>query len=155
MKKLFTMLVVSLSVLAFCSSAFAWSPRTEGKPDTFDPGENLGYFIWHDENGLHMWTTTRGQDHVFSGVIRTNGRFVDTHGRRLELGDFYHISSDRDTITFKFTTAGGEDGLNFKIADGNYVNFDLFMDGHRINHREIYIGDRGWHPRNSDFSLYR
>lgn len=155
MKRLWLMVVTVLLVLAFGSSAFAWSPRLEGKPDNFDPGASRGYYIWHDENGLHMWTTTRGQEHEFSGVIRTNGKFAATHGRRLEFGDFYRLSSDRDTLTFRFTTAGGEDGLNFKIDGGRYVEFDLFVDGHRINPKEIHIGDQGWHPSGSDFRLIR
>lgn len=155
MKKLFPMFIISMLVLSFCSSAFAWAPLAEGKPDTFDPGASRGYYIWHDDNGLHMWTTTRGKQHEFSGVIRTNGKFINTHSQRLEMGDFYKVDSDRDMITFKFTTAGGEDGLNFRIAGGNYADFDLFIDGHRIDPREIHIGDRGWHPRHSDFRLHR
>lgn len=155
MRKLFTMFIVSLLILSFCSSAFAWSPRVEGKPDSFDPGQSRGYYIWHDHNGLHLWTTTQGKTHEFSGVIRTDGKFVNTHSRRLEAGDFYKVDSDRDMITFRFTTSGGEDGIDFKIAGGDYVDFDLFVDGHRINHKEIHIGESGWHPRHSDFRLNR
>lgn len=155
MRKLFSMFVVSLLVLSFCSSAFAWSPRIEGRPDSFDPGASRGYFIWHDESGFHVWTSTRGNQHEFSGVIRTNGRFHDTHGQRLEWNDFARVDSDRNMITFKFNTAGGEDGLNFRVAGGSYVDFDLFIDGHRIDRKEIHIGDRGWHPESNDFRLHR
>lgn len=155
MKKFISLFILSLFILSFCSSAFAWSPRLDGKPDSFDPGASRGYYIWHDENGFHMWTATRGQQHEFSGVIRTNGRFADTQGRRLEANDFYQLSPDRDMITFKFITAGGDDGLNFKIKGGNHVNFDLFIDGHRINPHEIHIGHNGWHPESSNFRLLR
>lgn len=43
-------------------------------------------------------------------------------------------------MKFDFTTAGGEDGVNFKIEGGDDVNFDRFIDGHRINPEEIYVG---------------
>lgn len=155
MKKLFSVLVASLLVLVFCGSAFAWAPRVEGKPDAFEQGKSRGYFIWHDDNGLHMWTTTRGQQHRFSGVIRTDGRIVDVQGKRLEGGDRFGVGPERHELKFDFETAGGDDGVNFRIEGGDRVNFELFIDGHRINPGEIHIGDRGWHPERSEFTLYR
>ena len=149
------MVITGLLVLAFGSSAFAWSPRLEGKPDNFAAGASRGYYIWHDGAGWHVWTATRGQEHEFSGVVRTNGKLADPHGRRLEFGDFYRLSPNRDTLTFRFNTTGGEDGLNFQVDGGRYVEFDLFVDGQRINRKDIYIGDRGWHPSGSDFRLMR
>ena len=155
MKKIYSIFILSVLILSFCSSAFAWSPRLEGKPDNFDPGQSRGYFIWHDKNGLHVWTTSRGQNHEFSGVIRTNGKFANLSDQRFERNDFYKLSSKRDVITFKFKTDGGVDGLNFKVEGGQYVDFDLFIDGHRVNPKDIHIGDRGWSPKGSDFRLYR
>lgn len=155
MKKL-TMFLVLVFTLLMCSSfAFAWSPRLEGRPDMFRPGETRGYFIWHNDDGLHLRMTTHGKEHVFSGVIQTNGRFTDVEERNLENGDFYKVGIDKDKIIFRDTTAGGMDGINFKIKGGNYVRFDLFMDGHKIDTREIYVGDHGWHPEHSDFTLHR
>jgi len=155
LKKAFSLLVCTLLIFVFASSAFAWAPRVEGKPDAFDPGATRGYFIWHDWNGLHLWTTTRGQEHHFSGVIRTDGRFINVHGKRLESDDWYRVGPERHEMNFDFTTSGGLDGVNFEIEGGDHVNFDLFIDGHRINPEEIYIGDRGWHPDQDDFTLFR
>lgn len=155
MKKASMFLILVLTLLACSSYAFAWSPRVEGKPDMFRPGEIKGYFIWHNENGLHIWTTTRGREHVFSGVIRTDGRFIDIKGQRLEHDDFYRVDNDRNRISFRDTTDGGIDGLNFKVANGSHVHFDLYMDGHKIDPQEIYIGNEGWHPEYSDFTLHR
>jgi hypothetical protein len=156
MKKKITMFFVLVFTLLMCSSfAFAWSPRVDGRPDLFRPGETKGYFIWHNENGLHMQMTTRGKEHVFSGVIHTNGQFRDVKEKNLENGDFYKVSIDKDKIMFRTTTAGGIDGINFKIEGGDYVRFDLFMDGHKIDTREIYVGSKGWHPEHSDFTLHR
>jgi len=156
MKKASIFLILVLTLLACSSYAFAWSPRGEGKPDMFRPGEIKGYFIWHNEHGIHIWTTTRSREHVFSGVIRTDGKFIDVRGQRLEHDDFYKVDNDRNKIVFRDITAGGGiDGLNFKIVDGERVNFDLFMDGEKIDPREIYIGENGWHPAHSDFTLHR
>jgi len=155
MKKLSAMLIM-VSVLIACSGyALAWAPQLQGQPDAFRPGDSRGFFIWRDGDGLHLRTTTRGQGHVFSGVIRTDGRFHAVHGVREEGNDFHRLSWDRDTITFRYKTAGGVDGLDFRVKDGDRLTLDLFMDGHRIATREIYVGRRGCHPVHSEFTLRR
>lgn len=181
-KKWLVFSLVAMFIIAFTGSAFAWSEGLDGKPDQFYPGGPKGYYIWRDDHGFHVWTTTRGEQHVFSGVIRTDGTFRHVRGHRLEEGDsftygdvqerhwFDFSSGDRrnyfsfggrevhlenDKIHFKFDTAGGSDGLNFRIKDGSYVDFDLFIDGHPIRHREIYIANSGWHPEGHHFRLDR
>jgi len=153
-KRFSIIMILVIAVLSLSSSVFAWSPYLEGRPDAFRPGDSRGYFIWQDEDGLHLKTTTRGREHVFSGVIRTDGRFVDVEKNRLENGDFYRVSNDRDTITFRFTTTGGSDGIDFRIRNGERINFDLFVDGHNVKPHEIYLGNRGWHPKHNDFTIY-
>ena len=154
MKKIFSMCLLSLLLLSFSSSVFAWSPRVEGKPDGFRPGSSRGYYIWHDQNGFHLVTTDR-REHKFSGVIRTDGNFIDVRSQRTEQDDFFRVSRDREKLTFKFDTDGETDGLKFRVDGGRFVEFDLFVDGHRINPREIHIGDDGWSPKDSNFRLRR
>ena len=43
----------------------------DGKPD-MDPGQDMGYWVWRDQDGIHLRTTTRGHEHDFNGVIRTS-----------------------------------------------------------------------------------
>lgn len=155
MRKLSILVIVVALLVLSAGAALAKDRSIEGRPDMLDPGHIRGYFVWRDDDGLHLRTTTRGHDHVFSGVIRTDGKFEDVDGRRLEHGDYYRLSRDRDTITFRFTTAAGLDGFDFRVDDGKRLNFDLFMDGHRIDVDEIYIGERGWHPQHSEFTLHR
>src|SRR5690348_5897021 len=42
----------------------------EGRP-AFEAGDGLGYWLWHDQDGLHLRVTTHGLEHDFNGVIRT------------------------------------------------------------------------------------
>jgi hypothetical protein len=154
-KKVAVFMVMVFTLVAFSSSAFAWSPKLEGRPDAFDPGDSRGYFIWHDEHGLHLRTTTRGQFHKFTGVIRTNGNVFDVRGVRMERRDLYAVDHRHDVISFAFDTAGDVDGLDFRIQGGSYVNFELYVDGHRMNTNGIYVGESGKHPRNNDFTLFR
>ena len=156
MKKLAAIMVLAVfALMIFGGSALAWSPRTDGRPDAYQPGDSRGFFIWHDGNGLHVRTTTYGREHEFSGVIRTDGRFADVDGVKLEGNDFYNAGDGRHMLTFRFHTDEGVDGVDFKIAGGDRVNFDLFIDGHHINPAEIYIGNRDWHPQAADFILHR
>ncbi len=153
MKKLTAVLLVLSFLLAGSGYALAWAPQLQGRPFDFRPGDSRGVFVWRDRDGLHLRTTTRGSEHVFSGVIGTNGYFVDVDSARLEGRDFFRVNDDRNMITFRFRTAGGSDGLDFRVRDGERLNFALFVDGHRIDPNEIYIGYRGWHPGDNEFRL--
>lgn len=173
--------IVGLFLLAFSASAFAWSGRADinGKPEDLRPGGVPGYYIWQDDSGFHVWTTSRGREHAFSGVIRTDGRIVHVRGHRLEAGDSFRVysdiqenvwfrSSDRndgrqfvlggrqisfenDQLRFKFETEGGSDGINFRIVNASFVEFDLYEDGRPVHRRQVFIGDEGWHPRGHKF----
>jgi hypothetical protein len=154
-KKGLIIALVGLFLMALTGSVFAWSPQLEGKPEAFHPGNVRGYFIWHDDNGLHLRTTTKGQSHVFSGTLRTNGRFVDVHGVRLESDDAYKVGPERHQMKFNFETAGGVDGIDFKVEGGEKVVFDLLLDGHKITSDEIYGGTGSWHPDKSEFDILR
>lgn len=155
MRKVSLLMITMFLLVALSSNAFAWSPQLQGQPEDFRPGDSRGVFIWHDGEGMHLRTTTYGQEHVFFGVIRTDGRFDAVRGYREEAGDFHRVSWDRDNITFRFNTEGGVDGLNFRVHDGEHVTFDLYMDGHRISTKQIYIGHEGWHPHHSEFQISR
>jgi len=184
MKKQWLVLtMVSLFLIALTGSAFAWSGRAdvEGKPTEFNPGGHKGYYIWQDDQGFHVWTTTHGEEHVFSGTIHTDGIFEHIRGHRLEDGDSFNAYSDiqekfwfrfsdgdsnfhfslggrevnieHDKIHFKFDNSGGSDGLNFRIRDARYIDFDLFVDGQPVPRRDIFISNSNWHPYSNQFRL--
>ena len=173
MKKITAFLVLAFTLVALSTSAFAWGPKIDEKPDGFQPGKTRGYFIWRDQNGFHLWTTTRGQRHIFTGTITTDGDRFEVRPQSLENGNNRHfghlfinnrhdkqdsvkVDHDRDTIRFRFDNAGSDlDGINFRVAGGSKVKFDLYMDGKRIDPSEIFIGEEGWHPGRSAFTMYR
>jgi len=85
-KQWLSVVLVGFFLIALTGSALAWSGKADvdGKPVQFSPGGPKGYYIWQDDHGFHIWTTTRGEEHVFSGVIRTDGRIYHVRGHRLE-----------------------------------------------------------------------
>lgn len=154
MKKVTVFTLVLLTILCFASYASAdYSPRFDGRPDAFDPGNSLGYFIWQDQDGLHLRTSTAGKIHVFSGTIRTDGEFEDTFSKSADPDDSFRVSDDRDMITFQFTNMGDTSGIDLHVCDGTYVTFNLSMDGDEIDPADIYVGETGWHPGDSKFTI--
>ncbi|MDU2065591.1 MAG: hypothetical protein E6713_12250 [Sporomusaceae bacterium] len=153
-----------------------------GKPVQFYSGGPEGYYIWQDDRGFHLWTMTRpGERHVFTGMIRTDGDFLHVRGHNLERGDYYDVTengknhfwfdfSNRNgderisfgnsermnsnkKIRFRLDTDSQSDGLNFKVQNAQYVDFELFEDGKPISHKLIRIGEIGWHPYANHFHL--
>ena len=184
-KKWFSAILVGLFILALTGSAFAWSGKADisGKPDEFSPNGREGYYIWQDNSGFHIWTTTRGERHVFSGVIRTDGKLSRVKGHSLEQGDSFkdyselqgrywfdsqeknrgnrfstggrEVNQENDKLNFKFNTTGGSDGLNFRVSNARFVDFDLYIDGRPIQRKKIHIGEDSWHPQSHNFRFYQ
>ena len=114
----------------------------EGKPE-FNDVDDAGYWLWHDENGLHLRTTTRGLPHRFIGVIRTreHAAFYNVSLIRDEQrprNRNHSIQVDNDLIRFRLTTYDGIDGLDFRL-NGEGFCVDLNNNGHNAE-GNVYLG---------------
>ncbi|HWR45174.1 hypothetical protein [Sporomusa sp.] len=156
LKKLSGLFVITCLLVTLSGTAFAWSDRSEGRPE-----QTLGQLmsipslsIWHDRNDqFHIKSANlRSQQHVFTGVIQTDGRFYNIKEKELENGDFVRVDRDHNTIRFRFT-GRGVDEVDFKVKGGDTVKFDLYKDGHEMPRKDIFIGKNGWHPRDNKFKL--
>jgi hypothetical protein len=144
----------AVMVLA-AGTALAWFAPVEGPPQAMLQGDARGFFIWHDWDGVHLRVHTKMFALPFSGVIKTDGHFAQVHGKKLEFGDHYWLNPVKNTLTFKFMTAAGMDGLDFKVMGGSHLSFDLRLNGQPINPAEIYVGHEGWRPSSHHFMLRR
>ncbi|MDF2570270.1 MAG: hypothetical protein K0R55_1874 [Sporomusa sp.] len=155
MKKVSCLLVLTCFLVTLSGNAFAWSDRSEGRPR-----QTLGQVmtipsisIWHDHNNeFYIKSTNLRSQHVFTGVIQTNGRFYNIEQKELENGDFVKVDRDRNTIRYRLT-GRGIDEINFKVRGGDTVKFNLFKDGQEMPNKDILIGKTGWHPKDNRFSL--
>ncbi|WP_425060150.1 hypothetical protein SCACP_08120 [Sporomusa carbonis] len=158
MKKLSFLMVTTFVLVMLSGNALAWSDRSEGQPYQTPLGVMMrapGLFIWHDHNDeLHIRSTNLGHQHVFSGIIQTDGRFYNIEQKQLENGDYVKVDRDHKTIRFRFT-GRGLDGIDFKVRGGETVDFDLYKDGKEMPRNEIFIGKKGWHPWHNNFYLER
>jgi len=155
MKKKFSIFLVFIAIVCFPAIAFmSWGPSYEGEPDMLNPNHIIGAFVWHDTSGFHLRTTTTGDKHTFTGTIHTNGHFLGVDDRFFRDKDYYHYI-DQDTIEVQFTTEGRTVGIDLDVADGDYMAFEINMDGNKISPMEIFIGHSGWHPGDYKFTLDR
>ena len=105
----------------------------QGQPD-LHAGQNMGYWLWSDDTGIHLRTTTRGLAHAFRGVSRTreSAQFLDVTDVRLEDRARNHdreVQVDNDLIRFRFVTYDGIDGIDFRL-EGEGFCVELENNGH-------------------------
>lgn len=155
MKKLSILVLFTCFLVTVSGNAFAWSDRAEGRPE-----QSLRQMmhipslsVWHnDKNEFHLKSTSLRSQHVFTGLIRTDGRFYDIEEKDMENGDFVKVDRKRDTIRFRLT-GRGVDEISFKVRNADFVKFDLYKDGDEMPRENIFIGKKGWHPRENRFTL--
>ena len=153
MKKLTSFLILACFLVSLSGTALAWNDNSEGRPNL---GRGVGVpsiSIWHDHRDVfHVKSTSLRGQHVFSGVIQTDGRFYDIDEKQMENGDYVKVDRDRNVIRFRLT-GRGFDEFNFKIRNGKTLRFEVNRDGRDMPTQHIYIGKNGWHPRNNKFTL--
>jgi|GEM_PF-3387628 flagellar hook assembly protein FlgD len=109
-----------------------------GKPD-YKSGSDLGYFIWSDETGYHLRWSTNGTNHKFSGNIVLVGS--DNFADLKQIGGGIKVQSP--LISWDTTIAGGEGGIDFKVASGQLLispKIDEDPANPSIYTSDVYLG---------------
>jgi hypothetical protein len=147
-------ILIFVSALCLVSYAAATlSINFDGKPQMFHPKHIQGYFIWGDDDGIHVRVTTDKEKHVFSGTMHADGRLEDIEEKSLQDDDFAHVKDHNHTVDFQYTTSGEAAGIDFYIYRGQSMDFDIYLDGAKIGPDQIFVGEEGWHPESNKFSL--
>ena len=134
-----------------------------GKPE-FKPGTIAAYYIWVDRDGLHLRTTTKSQQHVFSGKITANKRISKVRAvlpdKRKDVRDIGTLSDSQKELKFRFKTDGGLDGFTVNFENPRQgrplvIEFDLKIDGEngKIVTQRIFIGKQKSNPDRASFKL--
>jgi hypothetical protein len=147
-------MMAALGLLATLATPALAAPGVpEGAPDLDLPGIPGGYYVWHDEGGWHLRTTDAELVHEYTGQLSSNGQFEDVDLARPENDDSFAVRQGGNAVDFRFRTYTGIDGLNFRLAGGDYLTFRLYRDGHLISTSHIYLGATREHPRTNPFTL--
>ena len=144
--------ITLLAVVA--TAAFAWSGEIQGQP-TITKDSPTGYYLWHDDDGMHLRTHGPGDEHYFVARLSTDGVFEDVDAVRLENRDNFEVLDNGHVIVLRFHTYDATDGLNFRIKGGTKLHLDLRLDGKRISTDSIFIGADGDHPEHNPFTIHR
>ncbi len=153
-RSFFAILGAAALFLAAGVSAFAWTGEVDGHP-TLAPDSPVGYYLWHDEDGMHLRTHGPGDEHLFTARLHTDGLFEDVQAVRLESADSFKVTNGGHTLLLRFHTYDWTDGLNFRVQGGEYLRFNLHLDGAPIDTDSIYLGDTGKHPEHNPFTIER
>lgn len=117
------------------------------------------YFIWYDDEGWHLRSTTPKNVFKFEGKITVEG---GTFGRMRTVGfeqrgryaDSANASPDRTTIEFTIFTSTAFDGFDFTVNGSDArVTFEELKIGQRVYRNRIFVGEQGQHPEETTFSF--
>jgi hypothetical protein len=112
-----------------------------------------GYYIWADEQGLHVrWTSSAGTPRRFYGeVTTTQGAIVNFRPVYPERGGIFQRRAN--AIGWDIVNAGGGEGFDFALAAADTIRFSLTIDSRQATRNEIFLGRRGLHPADNPFAL--
>lgn len=145
---------VVLLLATLTTAALAWSDVIQGRPD-LGPRSPEGYYLWSDDDGMHLRTHGPEKEHYFTTRLRTDGVFVDVDSVRLESRDDFAVLDGGHTLVLRFHTYDATDGVNFRIRGGTKLRLNLQLDGDLIPTESIYLGAEGKHPRTNPFTINR
>jgi hypothetical protein len=124
-----------------------WPATVQGKPETFKQGGRAGYYVWHDSHGWHLRTTTpKRSPHPFTGTITSSGNITLVRQFRDEGRDSVTVRGT--TMTFKFATYSGVDGIDFRVGCTASLRFSLKAYDRLVSPSRIWLGARGTAPAN-------
>jgi len=146
------LLVTNLILVVAQNRPTALGPDPVGQPKNLTSGQSHRFYVWRDDSGWHLRTTTGREKHFFAGVVTVvGGKVANFKTFQFEKKDTLKINSTRTQLAFDFATDTQIDGFDFQ-TDAQSVQFDLRMDGKR-NADVIYVGSNGQSPRNIPFEL--
>lgn len=129
----------------------------EGRPKNYRLGEPARTYIWHDDDGWHIRSSSAGKSMVrFRGTLKLHGAKINAiRPVGLEAKyDKWSVSKEKDVITYDILTADSFDGLDFNLAADkeSLIEFETHV-GARKNLDRIFIGQKGANPRDLRFAL--
>ncbi len=130
-----------------------WPATVQGRPQSFETGGAGGYYVWHDERGWHLRTTTpRRTPHLFTGTIVSSGDIKLVHQYRDEGRDSVRVGGAK--LSFFFTTYTGVDGVDLVVGCTESVTFRARAGGRIVPSSRIWLG-AGDHAPNNPFTIHR
>jgi len=140
-------------LVALVPVASAASPsRVVGAPNITESSPT-GYYMWHTDDGFHLRTHGPGAQHDFDAVLKTRGTFENVSVVKLEADDHVDVVDGGHKMIIHFRTFDLTDGVNFTIRDGDRLRLNLRLDDRPAATSEIFLGEKGVHPKHNPFTI--
>ena len=151
MRRLVFQLLALALVIMSCATARPPPSIAPGRPP-FGPGAPEAYWIWHNQGGWHLRTTTAGLAHRFHGaVVPLGGNIVDVRASRLEWQD--RIPGGRAGDSVRLRDSGWRRRLDWHVTSG-CNRFEIFIDG-VARPGLVHLGGPAHQPRHVPFDRCR
>ena len=129
-------------------------PQQLGMP-SYAPGQNLGYYVWQDEDDgeWHIrWSGDGNDNYNFTGNVSISGGTLIS-SRKIGFEGVDSVTSDTTSFSFNGLSdvSKSDDGVDFFVSDGATVNFELAIGGSAAN-GAAWIGSSNT-PASGSFSL--
>ena len=153
--KAFAALIATGALLMVLVPGVSAAPLSsaEGTPNITTPSPT-GYYVWHTDDGWHLRTHGPGAEHVFDGVLHSDGTFDNVDVVRLENDDRVYVTDGGHTLVVHFHTYDGEDGVNFRVHGGAEIHADLKLDGPPAALTQIFLGMQAANPKHNPFTIH-
>src|SRR5581483_10306264 len=117
------------------TSAISNAGTVSGTP-SITPSSPLGYYIWRDDERVHLATHGPGDEHHFVGRLHSDGLFQNVDSSKLEPDDSYRLEDGGHTLVIDFMTYRATDDIAFTVT-GEHVRLDLMLDGTAVGTGQI------------------
>jgi hypothetical protein len=146
-KRISGLLLAVIMVMVSVTAAFALDPK--GRPRGMGPNAPGGYYIWQDERGWHLRTTTGGAKHRFTGeIISEGGSITEVKQYRDEPANWFKQQGSK--LTLDLSADKNIDGIDFQ-ANGS-LTFRLSIDDVE-DATIVRVGANGESPSGIPFTL--
>jgi hypothetical protein len=129
------------------------APMYQGRPTDYNAGNSSGYYIWQDGERWYVQTANTGTQRLFSGMIETDGSFVDVSTMPSEKVERVAMDVRSQKIEFSFNSLAKNDGFSFSLINSQNATFTFYIDGRPVDSSNIYIGRQNRHPNSHSFSI--
>lgn len=142
----------AFAVLLVPAASAASLSKLEGAP-TLTDNSPTGYYIWHTDDGFRLRTHGPGTQHDFDAVLRTNGTFENVDVVKLEADDRVDVVDGGHKMVIHFHTFDLTDGVNFTLRNGEKLHLSLKLDDKLAAPSQIFLGEKGVHPKKNPFTV--
>jgi len=136
----------------------AWPQAVEGRPATFQAGDD-GVYLWHDPDGGWALRATHSGPHdrvIIAGTLHTTGgKFTLVHRMRDEGNDIVALSANHRTILFRFVNYGWVDGLDFATRCATGFSVSFYIEGTLAPTSAVHLGANEVNPTTNPFDIER